>query len=196
MPESSEITLLLRAARDGDQAALDRVINTTYAELRRLAQSYMAKERRDHTLQPTALVHEACIHLLGRDVNSLADRQHFFACAAQQMRRVLLDHARSRRAQKRGGNELLRVTTVDLTMPQQSAAIDMLILDEALDALAKQDPRQCQIVELRYFAGMTAEEIAEVLNVTVRTVRRDWVHARALLARHLGRGVQAHGSSN
>jgi|RhiMetdeSRZDD1v2_1073273.scaffolds.fasta_scaffold352572_2 RNA polymerase sigma-70 factor, ECF subfamily len=188
MQEAGEITQMLRAAREGDKLAIDRVIATLYQELRRVAGIYMSRERGGHTLQPTALVNEACIRLLGQDASSWNDRQHFFACAAQQMRRVLLDYARARNAHKRGGDVLFCLTTTEPAAPTALTAEDMLALDEALDILSKIDPRQCRIVELRYFSGLSEEQIAQVMNITVRTVARDWAHAKATLARHLGRG--------
>ena len=191
MQEAGEVTRLLRAAREGDEHALEGVIQALYQELRRLASSYMARERGGHTLQPTALVNEACIRLLGQDANSWKDRQHFFACAAQQMRRVLLDHARARKAQKRGGDELFQVSGSEPAAPQSLTVTDMIALDEALNLLGEQDPRQCRIVELRYFAGFSEEEIADIMEIGVRTVRRDWAHAKATLARHLTRAGQA-----
>jgi RNA polymerase sigma factor (TIGR02999 family) len=191
MQEAGEVTRLLRAARKGDEHALEGVIQALYQELRRLASSYMARERGGHTLQPTALVNEACIRLLGQDANSWKDRQHFFACAAQQMRRVLLDHARARKAQKRGGDELFQVSGSEPAAPQSLTVTDMIALDEALNLLGEQDPRQCRIVELRYFAGFSEEEIADIMEIGVRTVRRDWAHAKATLARHLTRAGQA-----
>jgi RNA polymerase sigma factor (TIGR02999 family) len=181
---------MLQAAREGDQEALDRVVTTMYQELRRLAAAYMARERSDHTLQPTALLNEACLRLLGKGV-SWKDRQHFTACAAQQMRRILVDHARGRNAQKRGGEEIFRVTA-EPAAPVALTSIDLLALDEALEVLMKLDPRQGRIVELRYFGGFSEEEIAQVLNIAVRTVRRDWAHAKATLARHLGIGRVSH----
>ena len=191
MHEAGEVTRLLRAAREGDEHALEGVIQALYQELRRLASAYMARERGGHTLQPTALVNEACIRLLGQDANSWNDRQHFFACAAQQMRRVLLDHARARKAQKRGGDELFEVSGSEPAATQSLTVTDMIALDEALNLLAEQDPRQCRIVELRYFAGFSEEEIADIMKIGVRTVRRDWAHAKATLARHLTRAGQA-----
>jgi RNA polymerase sigma-70 factor (ECF subfamily) len=195
MADAGDITSLLRAAREGDDRALDRAVTGMYHELRRIAGIFMARERRDHTLQPTALLNEACLRLLGTDANSWEDRQHFLACAAQQMRRVLLDHARARSAQKRGGDGQL---TICLPEPGQSAlsCVDMLALDEALNELEAIDPRQCRIVELRYFAGFSEEEIAQQLNIAVRTVRRDWVHAKATLIRRLSPGSAAHVSAS
>ena len=191
MANAGEITSLLRAAREGDDLALDRAVTAMYHELRRLAGIFMARERRGHTLQPTALVNEACLRLLGRDASSWEDRQHFLACAAQQMRRVLLDYARARNAKKRGGGDPLTLSTSE---PAQTAlsCVDMLALDEALNELETIDPRQCRIVELRYFAGFSEEEIAQALNIAVRTVRRDWVHARATLVRRLGPSSVSH----
>ena len=167
-----------------------QVITNTYQELRRMAHAFMASERRDHTLQPTALANEACARLLSRDNHKWSDRHHFLASAAQQMRRILLDHARGRNAQKRGGEVLVRGVDLDVMDPTMLSPVDMIALDEALGELAKVDPRQCRVVELRYFAGLSTDEVARVMDVAVRTVRRDWVHARAILARHLGRGGQ------
>jgi RNA polymerase sigma-70 factor, ECF subfamily len=189
MEQTGDVTRLLRAARGGDERALQRAMATVYSELRRLAGLYMARERGNHTLQPTALVHEACIRLLGQDANGWNDRQHFFACAAQQMRRVLVDHARARKAQKRGGDEVCQISVLDPVSPAGLTVVEALALEEALERLSEVDPRQCRIVELRYFVGLSEEEIAKVLGIGVRTVRRDWAHAKATLARHLGQSA-------
>jgi RNA polymerase sigma-70 factor (ECF subfamily) len=187
MPDAEEITQLLRAARAGNDGAMAQVISTTYQELRRIARAQMKRERSDHTLQPTALVNEACVRLLASGDSACEDRRHFLAFAAGQMRRVLLDHARARNAQKRHGEYGVRVEMMDFEAPVSLTSDEILALEEALETLAKADPRQCRIVELKYFAGLSSEEIASVLDLHVRTVRRDWVHAKATLARHLGR---------
>jgi RNA polymerase sigma-70 factor (ECF subfamily) len=192
MGEDRDITQLLQAARGGDDAALNRVIAITYDELRRLAAVYMSRERRDHTLQPTALLNEACIRLLGAGSILWNDRKHFFACAAQQMRRILVDHARARHAAKRGGEELVRVGELAAATPTALTSVQLLALNDALEALSREDPRQGRVVELRYFGGFSEEEIADILNVAVRTVRRDWAHAKATLARTLGGGGARH----
>ena len=156
-----------------------------YDELRRLARAYMGRERSDHTLEPTALVNEACVRLLGAADASWNNRQHLMSCAAQQMRRVLVDHARARSADKRFGGAIIRLTGSELEMPVTIGVEEILALEEALDRLSRLDPRQCRVVELRYFIGLSEEETAEILGVTIRTVRRDWAHAKAALARYL-----------
>jgi len=163
-----------------------------YGELRALARSFLGRERADHTLQPTALVHEAWIRLSAQDGSRWSDRKHFFAIAAQAMRRILIDHARRKQADKRGG-DYQRVTLVtDFTPPMECSdeGVDLLALDEALDQLAKLDARQARVVELRFFAGLTLEEVAEALDVSVRTVAGDWRMARAWLSRALDDGGQ------
>ena len=156
-----------------------------YAELRALAGSFLNRERADHTLQPTALVHEAWIRLSAQDGSRWSNRAHFFAVAAQCMRRILIDHARRKGRHKRGG-ELQRVTMVtDLTPSLEPAEVDVLALDEALQRLAELDARQAQVVELRFFAGLTVEEVAQALDVSARTVAGDWRLARAWLSREL-----------
>jgi RNA polymerase sigma factor (TIGR02999 family) len=195
MNDAHEITQLLRDARAGNDGAMAQVISTTYQELRHIARAQMKRERSDHTLQPTALVNEACVRLLASGDSVCEDRQHFLAFAANQMRRVLLDHARARNAQKRHGEFGVRVEMMDFEAPASLTSDEILALEEALEALAKEDPRQCQIVELKYFAGLSAEEIASVLDLHVRTVRRDWVHAKATLARHLGQTCHDHAAA-
>ncbi len=184
--KSAEITGFLERWRQGDEGALDRVIDHVYADLRRRAAAYLKNERSEHTLEPTALVHEAFLKLVDKREIEWQDRNHFIAVAAQAMRRILVDHARSRRRDKRGGeNETLRLdeTTVVSSDPQP---IDLVALDEALKKLATFDERQASIVELKYFGGMTLDEAADFLGVSRATIRRDWQIARAWLRQHLG----------
>jgi RNA polymerase sigma factor (TIGR02999 family) len=191
MQQSSrgEITHLLRAWADGDAAALDRLTPVVYARLRRLAAHYLRQERQGHTLQPTALVHEAFIRLIeGGDVD-WRDRGHFYAVAATVMRRVLVDAARARLADKRGG--VVRPdqsTAMDLdrfVAADSKTALTVCALDDVLQAFARLDPRRAQVVELRFFGGLTVEETAQVMGTSPQTVMRDWKVARAWLTREL-----------
>lgn len=181
-PSRAEITQLLQSVRQGKAGAADKLVPLVYSELRRLARHYLGNERADHTLQPTALVDDALIKLLGVDSVNWQNRAHFFALAANSMRRILVDHARHHQAEKRGG-EFEKVSLDEAYLPQFSAQhLDkILAVDEALKRLAKFDPRAAQIVEMRFFAGMNEEETAEVLGLSVRTVKRDWQMARAWL---------------
>jgi len=157
-----------------------------YGELRALAADFLVRERSDHTLQPTALVHEAWIRLSAQDDSRWANRAQFFALAAQAMRRVLIDHARRKQAGKRGGG-LRRITlSPDVAPELDSSDVDLLVLDEALERLAALDARQARVVELRFFAGLTVEEVAEALGASARTVASQWRLARAWLSRELG----------
>jgi RNA polymerase sigma factor (TIGR02999 family) len=182
----SDITQLLHGVADGDARAADRLLPHVYEELRALAASFWARQRSDHTLQPTALVHEAYMRLVGSDGAQWSSRKHFFDVAAMAMRQLLVDHARRRCAEKRGG-KLERVTlddsgaAADSTMP-----IDIVSLDAALTRLASLDARQARIVELRFLAGLSVEDAAGVLGVSARTVKLDWQMARAWLRRELG----------
>lgn len=178
MDDCDEITRLLTAARAGDGQALEQLIPVVYQDLRRLASHYMQLERPDHTLQATALVHEVYLRLVGRDLPPLQDRAHFFAVAAQLMRRLLLDHARARGRAKRGGD-----VHCPHHIPEPQAARDdrLLAIEDALDRLAATDPRQGKVVELRCFVGLSIEEIATVLGVSARTVKREWQMAKAWL---------------
>ena len=177
--ETGEITLLLSQAREGDPQALDRLMPIVYRELRRLAGHYMCFERTDHTLQATALVHEAYLHLLGQGRPDFHDRAHFFAAAARAMRNLLVDHARARRRLKRG---IKSCAPLDEAMAIAAARNDeILALEDALQNLARIDPRQARIVELRYFGGMTIEEAAAALGISARTVKREWQMAKAWL---------------
>ena len=183
MSASGEITVLLDAARDGDREAMDRVLATLYQELHGMARRQLAGQQQGHTLDATALVHEAYLKLIGRDPGSVQfdDRSHFFAYAASAMRSVIVDYARQRLAQKRGG-DLHRVTDLpDDIEGGFSLDEDMLGLDRALEQLTSVDPRLTQVVELRYFAGLSELEIAALLERSERSVRRDWQKARMYL---------------
>ena len=178
-PPHGEITGLLARVRKGDQQANAQLAPLIYDELRRLAAHYMRSERPDHTLQATALVHEAYIRLVGQDVD-WQNRAHFFAVAAQIMRRVLVDYARAAKAGKRSG-KLHRIPLETALVYAEEQSGELVALDEALDRLQKWDPRQSRIVELRFFGGLSVEETAEVLGISTRTVKRDWSMARAWL---------------
>ncbi len=178
--ESVDVTALLGELSKGKPEAADQLIPVVYNELRRLADSYMRREREGHTLQATALVHEAYMKLVEQRSVNWQSRAHFFGIAAQIMRRLLVDHARGRLRDKRGGGQFLVPLDDALVFsPEQSSA--MVELDGALDRLAAMDPRQARIVELRFFAGLTVEEAAEVLGISPKTVKRDWSVAKAWL---------------
>jgi RNA polymerase sigma factor (TIGR02999 family) len=179
-----EITQLLVAWSDGDQAALDELTPLVYEELHRLAHRYMRGERAGHTLQTTALVNEAYTRLIDWKNVRWQNRAHFFGVSAQLMRRILVDFARARDYQKRGRG-MRAVTLNDAINVSNEKGVDLIALDEALSALAQLDPRQSKVVELRFFGGLTNEEAAEVLNVSVATARRDWSLARAWLHREI-----------
>lgn len=174
------VTQMLRAASDGDPRAAADLLPLIYDELRKLAQARMAKTPPGNTLQPTALVHEAYLRLIGSDDPSWHSRGHFFAAAAQAMRQILVDQARRKASLKRGGGHK-RVALEEVELTIEPPAEDMLPLDEALVQLEKADPRKGQIVMLRYFAGLTNEETAATLGVSVPTVERDWRFSRAFL---------------
>jgi RNA polymerase sigma factor (TIGR02999 family) len=179
--------------RSGDASALDDLLPRVYDELRALADSYMRRERAGHTLQPTALVHEAFLRMLRLPPGSVQNRVHFFALAAQAMRRILADHARRHRAAKRGGSAVrVPLELVEGGAPASAAGEDVAAddLDAALEDLAKLDPRQARVVELRFFGGLSIEETAEVLAVSTATVKRDWLVARAWLHRELRGGAR------
>jgi RNA polymerase sigma factor (TIGR02999 family) len=178
------VTELLRAWADGDDGALERLTPLVEAELRRLARGYMRRERRGHTLQTTALVNEAFLRLTDARHIRWQDRAHFLGISARMMRRVLVDHARSHDALKRGGN-VRRVTLNEELASAQGPAVDVIALDRALSALAGVDARKGRIIELRYFGGLTVEETAEVLGVSSDTVKRDWRLAKLWLLREL-----------
>jgi RNA polymerase sigma factor (TIGR02999 family) len=179
------VTALLRAWRDGDPSALERLTPIVYEELRRRARHRLRSERPDHTLRPTALVHEAYLRLVNLNDVSWHDRAHFFALAAGMMRRILVDQARARRSRKRGGGA--PGVTFDEALAISARAPDVVALDDALEALAQRDARKARVVEMRFFAGLTNEEIARALGVSTDTVTRDWQIARLWLRRELRR---------
>lgn len=180
-----EISRLLAAWHAGERGAAERLFQVVYGELRRLAAYHMRGERAGHTLQTTALVHEVYLRLAGQDVD-WKNRGHFFAVAARAMRRILVDHARRRRAAKRGGG--VAPSPLDSVVPAIDPAVDLLDLDAALETLETLDPREARVVELRFFAGLSVPEVALALGVSDATVERDWVTARAWLRRELSGG--------
>lgn len=179
-----DVTALLVAWTEGDRGALDRLMPLVHAELRRIARNRLRGERQGHTLQPTALVNEAYLKLVDLTRMRWQNRAQFFAIAARLMRTVLVDSARGKRAAKRGGT-VLRITFDEARTPVGRLDHNLLALDEALDALAKEDPRKSQVVELRFFGGLSVEEIAEVLGVSTDTVTRDWKFAKVWLRRQI-----------
>jgi RNA polymerase sigma factor (TIGR02999 family) len=183
-PSEPDITGLLVAWRAGDRTALDRLFPLVYDELRRIAHRQLGRERPDHTLGTTALVHEAYLKLVDQTRAQLTDRAHFFAVAARAMRRILVDYARRHSAAKRGGAQA-RVSLDDATLVADERADTLVALDDALTRLAEVDDRLSRVVECRFFGGLTEEETAEALAVTARTVRRDWVKAKGWLAQEL-----------
>lgn len=189
MPASApqEVTQMLLDWSNGDQRALDRLIPVVYGELHRLASRHLRHERADHTLQTTALIHEAYLKLIEQRNVRWQNRAHFFGIAAQLMRRILVDHARTRHRVKRGG-AALRVPLEEVVVAAEGLDINLVGLDEALTRLAAVDPRQGRIVELRFFGGLSVEETAEVLRVSPATVKNDWSVAKAWLRREQLRG--------
>ena len=183
---SEGITQLLIDWGKGDQAALEKLMPLVYSELRRLASNYLRRERAEHTLQPTALVNEAYLKLIDQRNAKWQNRAHFFGISAQLMRRILVDHARQHQAVKRGGSSQQRVSITTVEKLAKEPEVDLLALNEALEELARMDPQQGRIVELKFFAGLQIEEIAEVLGIGHATVERDWKMARAWLRRQLG----------
>ena len=184
-PLSLNITHLLKEWSDGDERALDELTPLVYEELRRQASRYLRRERRGHSLQTTALINEAFLRLIDAKDVHWQDRAHFFAIAANLMRRVLVDYARRRDAEKRGGSAL-RLTLDEALAVAKETDVDLLAIDEALDRLAKIDPQQARVVELRFFSGLTVDETAVALGVSPKTVKRDWSVARAWLCREIG----------
>ena len=186
MPEAltHDVTQLLLEWSNGDQSALDKLVPVVDRELRRLAHHYMSRERAGHTLQTTALVNEAFVRLVNRKSVQWQNRAHFFGIAAQLMRTILVDHARSHACAKRGGGAGKLELDEALAVSQQKAA-EVIALDDALNALALIDPQQSRIVELRFFGGLTVEEVAEVLHVSPATIKREWSSAKAWLYREL-----------
>jgi RNA polymerase sigma factor (TIGR02999 family) len=187
----ADVTQLLRAWTAGDSAARDQLMPVVYGELRRRAAAYLRRERRDHTLQPTALVNEVYLRLVDQRRAVWQNRAQFYGVAAQMMRRILVDHARKRHAAKRdvGNNEPVSLTIVPAPAPGIDE-VEVLEIHDALEALARLDARQAKIVEMKYFAGLTIEEIAEVLEIAVATVKRDWKSAKAFLKHRITQGRQ------
>jgi RNA polymerase sigma factor (TIGR02999 family) len=175
-----EVTNLLFRLTDGDGAALDELLPLVYAELRRVASSYLRRERQGHTLQPTALVHEAYLRMIDQTQAQWQNRAHFFGVAAQMMRRILIDHARAQQADKRGGQfqKLSLDENIDVS---GNRAEELIALDDALQRLAEIDPQKSRLVELRFFGGLSVEETAEVLGISAPTVKRHWRMAKAWL---------------
>jgi RNA polymerase sigma factor (TIGR02999 family) len=193
MTSQHEITSLLAEWSNGDRQALERLTPLVYDELRRLARHYLRRERPGHTLQSTALVHEAYMKLVGQRDVRWQNRAHFFGIAAQMIRRILVDYARGRNAGKRGAGKEC-ITLNEAAALGGGPNLDLIDLDDALEELARIDARQSRLVELRFFAGLTLEETAEVLQMSVATAKRDWVSAKAWLSRELQRRSPAHES--
>ena len=188
MPEpDADVTRILLSLRSGDRSALEELLPAVYGDLRARAERFMRGERPGHTLQPTALVHEAYLRLVDQRQVDWQCRAHFFAAAAETMRRILVDHARTRGRRKRGGGAI-QVTLDDVVAGGEEWDDDVLALNEVLERLARVDARQARIVELRFFGGLSVEEVAEVLDLSPRTVAYEWAHARAWLKVELTRG--------
>ena len=183
---SGDVTQLLKRVSDGDQSALDSLIPQIYDELRRLASSYLRSERIDHTLQTTALVHEAYLRLVDQQSVQWHDRNHFFAIAAQMMRRILLDHARKHTAVKRG-KSFTRISLEEAAVLSQHDPDQIIAVDELLTRLTSFDPQASRIFELRFFAGLSLEETADVLGLSIAKIRREWGAAKAWLMREMTR---------
>lgn len=186
---SDQVTKLLADWSNGDRDALERLTPLVYGELRRLAGRYLRRERPGHTLQSTALVHEAYMRLIDQRTVRWQNRAHFYGVAAQMIRRILVDHARSRQAAKRGADAPKLSLDEAIGVPERKE-VDLIALDDSLEALAQMDRQQSRIVELRFFTGLTVEETAEVLGISPATVKRDWVTAKAWLYRELSRTPQ------
>jgi RNA polymerase sigma factor (TIGR02999 family) len=184
---SNQVTQLLKKWRGGDQSALQDLVPLVYGELRRLAHHYLRSERPDHTLQSTALVHEAYLRLVSQEPDNLQNRAHFMAVASQLMRQILVDFARSRSAAKR---QAYTLALDEAVLVPKSKDVDLIALDDALSQLAQLSERQSRIVELRFFGGLSIEETSRVLGVSPATVVRDWTVARAWLYREIGESTQ------
>ena len=182
---SGDITGLLQVWSEGDERAFDRLMPLVYGELHRIAHRYLARERADVSMQPTGLVNEVCLRLLGWDPVRWQNRGHFYGVSAQMMRRVLVDIARRRGAGRRGGGRAVHVPVDEVDLPDEPPDADLEAVDLALQELATRDARKAQVVELRFFGGLSMEEIAKALNVSLRTVHNDWAFARAWLYRSL-----------
>jgi RNA polymerase sigma factor (TIGR02999 family) len=185
-----DVTRLLSNWSNGDQAALDQLLPLVYSELRRLASAYLRRERSNHTLQSTALVHEAFMRMVNQQDVQWKNRAHFFAIASQMIRRILVDYARSQHAEKRGSGAVKLALDEAMAVPQAPATdVDLLGLNDALDRLAAMDERQSRIVELRFFAGLSIEETAEVMSLSPASIKREWQTARAWLFREMTRSA-------
>lgn len=183
---NGEVTQILSHIQNGDRQAASQLLPLVYVELRRLASQKMLRERSSHTLQPTALVHEAFLRLVGdQSAQSWDCRAHFFAAAAEAMRRILIEFARRRKTEKRGGDRQRLELSVQIAVDEWESSESLLALDEALTRLASEDAELARLVELRYFAGMTIDQTAELLDVSPRTVKRNWAYARAWLRREM-----------
>src|ERR687883_1107147 len=182
--EAENITELLAGYGRGDKEALDQLMPVVYDELRRQAARYLRREQAGHTLQTTALIHEAYVRLVDQRNVQWQNRAHFFGIAAQMMRRILVDHARTKKRAKRGGSEV-RVSLSEATVAAKDQELDVVALDEALERLAQIDEQQSRVVELRFFSGLSVEETAEVMDISKATVKRDWSMAKAWLHREL-----------
>jgi RNA polymerase sigma-70 factor (ECF subfamily) len=193
-PPAHDVTQLLVAWCEGDRAAVDRLVPLVYSELRRMAHRRMRDERPDHVLQTTALINEAYLRLVDITRVRWQNRAHFFAISARVMRRILVDAARERGARKRGG-QISHVIFDEALMPAPERDTDLVALDAALEELAEVDPRKSQVVELRYFGGLSVDETAEVLSVSVETVARDWRLAKLWLLRELGETTERNDST-
>lgn len=185
MQNSSEITQLLKDWSEGNQIALDKLMPLVYEELRRQASRYLQNERQGHTLQTTALIHEAYLKLIGINEIEWQNRNHFFALASTAMRRILVDYARERKRDKRGGNAENLPLDEALVISANEKSVDLIALDDALNRLTKLDERQAKVVELRYFSGLSIDETAEVLGIANSTVRLDWNLAKAWLKQEI-----------
>lgn len=185
MSNGAQVTDLLRGWSHGDEAAFEQLIPLVYEELHRMARRYLAGERANASLQPTALVNEAFLRLLGWNQARWKNRRHFFGVSAQMMRRILVDVARRRAAQRRGGFDAIRVPLEEVEVSAREPDQDLVALNGALDRLAAEDSRKAQVVELRFFGGLSMEEVAETLGISLRTANHDWAFARAWLHREL-----------
>jgi RNA polymerase sigma factor (TIGR02999 family) len=182
---NADVTGLLQVWSDGDERAFDRLVPIVYDELHRMAHRYLARERADVSIQPTGLVNEVCVRMLGWDPVRWQNRGHFYGVSAQMMRRVLVDIARKRCAGRRGGAGVVHIPVEDLDLPAAEPDADLVALDGALEELAARDPRKAQVVELRFFGGLSMEDIAQTLGISLRTAHNDWAFARAWLYRSL-----------
>ena len=183
--KSHEITRMLREWNGGNPEVIDKLLPLIYDELHKQATRYLRRERKNHTLQPTALINETYLKLIDQREVSWQNRAHFFSIAAQAMRRILVDHARMKHREKRGGDTVELPLEEALTVAVEEKDINLIALDEALTRLEKKDKQQSRLVELRYFSGLTLEEIADILNISRTTAARDWAMARAWLHREL-----------